>query len=126
MQKVILVGLAGLLGTLSRYWLADWIAHRSGDQFPTPTLVINITGCFLAGLLLYIFQERSLVNETLQATVFIGFLGAFTTFSSIGLQTFALLRNGELALAALYLVASNVGGLLLVWAGYSLAEMVLT
>lgn len=126
MQKVLLVGLAGLLGMLSRYWLSDWIAHRSGDQFPTATLVINITGCFLAGLLLYVLQESSVVNETLQATVFIGFLGAFTTFSSIGLQTFALVRNGELALATVYLVASNVGGLLMIWAGYNLAEIVLT
>ncbi|MBA3440069.1 MAG: fluoride efflux transporter CrcB [Pyrinomonadaceae bacterium] len=124
MQKALFVGLAGLLGTLSRYWLSDWMARRFGDEFPTPTLVVNITGCFVAGIFLYFLQERWLANTTLQATVFIGFLGAFTTFSSVGLQTFTLLRNGEPALAALYMVASNLGGLLMVWAGYGLAKLV--
>ena len=124
MQKLLFVAAAGLLGTLRRYWLSDLIARRFGETFPTATLLVNITGCFLAGFLLFCLQERWLVNTTLQATIFVGFLGAFTTFSAIGLQTFALLRNGELALAALYLVASNLGGLLMVWSGYTLAKLV--
>ena len=124
MPKLFLVGLAGLLGTLGRYWLSDWIARRFGEEFPTATLVVNITGCFLAGFLFYLLQERWLLSEALRTAIFVGFLGAFTTFSAIGLQTFMLLRDGDLTPAAIYLTASNLGGLLMVWGGYNLAKLV--
>jgi CrcB protein len=66
-------------------------------------------------------QERYLVNQNVRSIILIGLLGGFTTFSSLGLQTFTLLQDNEIALAALNLVASNVLGLFLVWAGYTLA-----
>lgn len=124
MQKAILVGLAGLVGTLGRYALSGFIARRFGETFPTGTLVVNIAGCFLAGFLFYLLQERFLVNETMRAVVMIGFLGGFTTFSSFGLQTFTLLKDGELWFAAVNVVGSNLLGLLMVWAGYSVARVV--
>jgi CrcB protein len=122
MQKIGLIGLAGLVGTLGRYWLSDLVARRYGETFPVGTLLVNIVGCFLAGLLFYLLSERFQTSETLQAIVLVGILGGFTTFSSFGLQTFALIRHGELSLAALYIVASNIGGILMAWAGYSLAK----
>jgi fluoride exporter len=121
-MKVLLIGLAGLLGTLGRYWLAGLVSDRYGETFPLGTLAVNLVGCFLAGLLFYLMQERWPFNQTLRAVLMIGFLGGFTTFSAYGLQTFALLRDGELALAALNLVASNLLGLLMVWGGYTLAK----
>jgi CrcB protein len=124
MQKLILIGLAGLVGTLGRYALSGFIARRFGETFPTGTLVVNIAGCFLAGFLFYLMQERFLVNETTRAMVMIGVLGGFTTFSSFGLQTFTLLKDGEIWFAAVNVVVSNVVGLLMVWAGYSLARIV--
>lgn len=124
MQKLLFVAAAGLLGTLGRYWLSDWISRRIGDAFPTATLVVNITGCFLAGFLFYLLQERWPVSEELRTAIFVGFLGAFTTFSAIGLQTFMLLRDGDLTPAAIYLTASNLGGLLMIWGGYNLAKLV--
>ncbi|HEX8494053.1 MAG TPA: fluoride efflux transporter CrcB [Pyrinomonadaceae bacterium] len=123
MMKIMLIGLAGLIGTLSRYWLASVVARRYGETFPTGTLVVNVIGCFLAGLLFYLMQERFQANQTMQAVVMIGLLGGFTTFSAYGLQTFTLLRDGELVLAALYLFASNTIGLLMVWAGYTVAKV---
>lgn len=122
MGKLLFVGLAGLAGTLSRYWLSGLVASRYGETFPLGTLVVNLVGCFLAGLLFYLFQERFLLNQTARAVVMIGFLGGFTTFSSYGLQSFALLQDGELGFAALNIVASNAAGLLMVWAGYTLAR----
>jgi fluoride exporter len=122
MGKLLLIGLAGLIGTLSRYWLSGVVARRYGETCPMGTLVVNLVGCFLAGLLFYLLQERFLVNQTLRTVIMIGFLGGFTTFSSFGLQTFTLLPDGEFGLAALNLVASNVVGLFLVWAGYTLAK----
>ena len=121
-MKILLIGLAGLIGTLLRYWLSGVVARRYGETFPTGTLLVNVFGCFLAGLLFYLMQERFQFNQTLQTILMVGFLGGFTTFSAYGLQTFTLLRDGQPALAALYLLASNLVGLLMVWAGYTLAK----
>ena len=63
-QKVLLIGLAGLVGTLGRYGLSGFIARRFGETFPSGTLVVNIVGCFSAGFLFYLLQERFLVSET--------------------------------------------------------------
>jgi len=116
--------LAGLLGTLGRYALSGIVARRFGETFPTGTLVVNIIGCFLAGFLFYLMQERFLVNDIVRTAIMIGFLGGFTTFSSFGLQTFTLLREGEIGLATMNVLVSNVAGLLTVWAGYSLARFI--
>jgi CrcB protein len=123
MQRIILIGLAGLIGTLFRYWLSGWTARRFGETFPSGTLIVNLVGCFLAGLLFYLMFDRYLVNQTIRTVILIGLLGGFTTFSSFGLQTFTLLREGEVGLALLNIAASNVGGLLMVWFGYSLAKV---
>jgi fluoride exporter len=122
MGKLLLIGLAGLAGTLSRYWLSGVVARRYGETFPMGTLAVNLVGCFLAGLLFYLLQERFLLNQTARTVVMIGFLGGFTTFSSYGLQTFTLLQDGEFAFAAANVVVSNVVGLVFVWVGYTLAR----
>jgi len=122
MIKLLLIGFAGFVGTLGRYWLSGVVARRYGETFPFGTLAVNLIGCFLVGLLFYLMQERYIVNENVRAAILIGLLGGFTTFSSLGLQTFTLLQDNEIALAALNLVASNMLGLLLVWAGYTLAK----
>ena len=119
----MLVGLAGLVGTLCRYWLSGAVARRYGEEFPWGTLAVNVAGCFVVGLLFYLLQERAGVGETARAAVFVGLLGGFTTFSSYGLQTFALLREGRVELAAANVVASNVVGVLAVYAGYALAKL---
>jgi CrcB protein len=122
--KILLVGLAGLLGTLCRYWISGAVSRRYGEAFPFGTLAVNLIGCFAAGLLFQLTQERIAFNETARAAVFVGLLGGFTTFSAYGLQTFELLREGRLGLAALNVVASNLLGLLMVFAGYAAAKLV--
>lgn len=124
MQRLIYIGLAGGVGTSLRYWLSEWTARRFGETFPLGTLVVNLLGCFLAGLLFYLMFDRFVVSPTVRVVVLIGLLGGFTTFSSFGLQTFTLLRDGEMGLALLNIGVSNVAGLLLVWVGYSLAKLV--
>src|SRR5215212_880325 len=123
MLRMLLVGLAGLLGTLCRYWLSGALARRYGEAFPAGTLAVNLLGCFAAGLLFHLMQERGAFSETARAAVFVGLLGGFTTFSSYGLQTFTLLREGQVGLAALNVVASNLLGVLMVFAGYALAKL---
>ncbi len=123
MLRITLVGLAGLAGTLLRYWLSGAVARRYGEAFPAGTLAVNLSGCFAAGLLFHLMQERQVFSETARAAVFVGLLGGFTTFSAYELQTFTLLREGRVGTAAVNVVASNVAGLLLVWAGYASARV---
>jgi len=117
-QKTIFIALAGLVGTLIRYWLASFVARQYGENFPWGTLIVNLIGSFLAGALYHLAEERLLISPALRTVILIGLLGGFTTFSSYGLQTFTLLRDGQIGLATLNVAASNVLGLLMVWAGY--------
>lgn len=123
MQKTILIAFAGLVGTLLRYWLAGYVARQYGETFPWGTMAVNLIGCLVTGVVFYATEERFVVNPTVRAVILIGLLGGFTTFSSYGLQTFALLRDGEYGLATLNIVASNILGLFMVWAGYVLGKL---
>ncbi|HEV7682408.1 MAG TPA: fluoride efflux transporter CrcB [Pyrinomonadaceae bacterium] len=123
MLRLIYIGLAGAVGTLLRYWLSESIAKRFGETFPTGTLIVNLIGCFLAGLLFNLMLSRYPMSPTARTVLLVGFLGGFTTFSAFGLQTFTLLREGELGLALFNIGVSNIGGLLMVWVGFSLAKL---
>jgi CrcB protein len=122
MQKTISIALAGLVGTLLRYWLSGLVAREYGETFPWGTMTVNLIGCFVTGAVFQLTEGRFLVNPAMRTVILIGLLGGFTTFSSYGLQTFTLLRDGEFGLAALNIVSSNVFGLLMVWAGYVLSK----
>ena len=122
MLKTILIGLAGLSGTLLRYWLSGLVARQYGETFPWGTMAVNMIGCLLTGAIFNLTEERFLVNPTLRTVILIGLMGGFTTFSSYGLQTFTLVRDGEFGLATLNIGVSNVLGLLMVWAGYALVK----
>ena len=122
MQKTVLIGIAGLIGTLARYWLSGLVARHYGETFPWGTILVNVIGCFLAGSVFYLSEERFLLNPIVRSAVLIGLLGGFTTFSSFGLQTFTLMRDGHFALATVNLTVSNLLGLAMVWVGYSLPK----
>ena len=122
MNKILFIGVAGLLGTLGRYWLSGWADERWGATFPIGTLIVNLVGCLLIGFLFHATEEKYLVDPVLRSAVLIGFLGGFTTFSSFGVQTFNLLRDGEIFLAGVNVLVSNVAGLLLVWIGYAVSK----
>jgi CrcB protein len=124
MLKIIFIALAGLTGTLLRYWLSGLVARQYGETFPWGTMAVNLAGCFLAGVVFNLSEERFLVNPTLRTVILIGLLGGFTTFSSYGLQTFTLLRDGEFALATVNVVTSNLLGLFMVWVGYVLVKAI--
>ena len=123
MPRLLLVGLGGFLGTVLRYWLSGVIARRYGETFPWGTLAVNALGCFLAGLLFYLLFDRFLTSPTARSVIFIGLLGGFTTFSSYSMQTFALIRDGEVSLALLNILVSNTLCLFLVWLGYTLGKV---
>lgn len=123
MQKTIFIALAGLAGTLLRYWVSGFVSRQYGETFPWGTMAVNLIGCLVAGAVFFLTEERFLVSPTVRTVILIGLLGGFTTFSAYGLQTFTLLRDGEFALAILNVVTSNILGLFLVWVGYVLARV---
>lgn len=124
MQRLLMIGFAGLVGTLARYGLAGVVGRRFGETFPIGTLVVNLVGCFLAGFLFYLLNERLTVSELARTAIMIGFLGGFTTFSAYGLQTMNLFREGSMTLALVYILISNIVGLASVWMGYSIARFI--
>ena len=121
MHKLVLIALGGMLGTLCRYGLTTWVDQRVQSPFPYGTLVINLAGCFVAGLFLPLLEQDWVAPE-LRLAVLTGFLGGFTTFSAYGLQTVALANGGLFSMAVLNVFVSNAAGLALVWIGSSLSR----
>ena len=105
------VGLAGALGALSRYILGRFIAERAGSQFPFGTFFINVTGAFAIGLL-FAFAGRKLINPYVQGVLATGFLGGYTTFSTMSWEGVQLARGGSTRLSLLYLSGNVAFGLL--------------
>ena len=105
------VGLAGSLGALARYLLGRLVAERVSKGFPLGTLLINISGSFVIGLL-FALAARNIIASTLQLILATGFLGGYTTFSTMSWEIVQLARGGSRLAGVLYLVASVVLGLL--------------
>lgn len=126
MDKIWVLLLGGSLGTLGRYYLAEWANTRLGAMFPYGTLLVNALGCLVIGILLGVLEKRyiSLLEAPVQLRLLLmtGFLGAFTTFSSYELEVFLFLRQGFWERALLYLIGSLVMGLVLVAVGARLGR----
>ena len=114
---VFLLGIGGALGALSRFLLSGWAHKTMGSNFPYGTLLINIAGCFLLGLLGTMADKGSFFNPNLKLLVLIGFLGAFTTFSTFAYESWLLLKDGEALKMWLNLGGSIVLGLTAVLLG---------
>ena len=119
MPSLVYVALGAVFGASGRYLVAGWVSRAAAGVFPWGTLCVNLIGCFVIGAA-WGLAERSLWPPAFRTFFFVGLLGSFTTFSSFGLETLHLLRDGELGLAAGYVLGSNLLGFLLVWLGLSL------
>src|SRR5258708_12010566 len=117
MNKYLLVGAGGFLGAIARYWLGSFIGSRMGLRFPYGTVVINISGSFLIGLIVTLIAHRAHWNANWSYLIPIGFIGAYTTFSTFELETFRSVGQGEVFLAFLNVILSVVVGYVAVWLG---------
>jgi len=106
-----LVGLAGALGALARYSVGRLVAEQTKSTFPWGTLLINVSGAFVIGLIAGLVSAKVL-NTTLQAVLATGFLGGYTTFSTMSWETVQLFRSGGRAQGLLYIAGNFVPGLL--------------
>ncbi|MEX0941617.1 MAG: fluoride efflux transporter CrcB [Pseudomonadales bacterium] len=108
MYELAAIGIGGAAGALARYGVTHYSNFLFGTHFPYGTLIVNIAGSFLIGVLFVLFTERSMVSPVLRSASTIGFLGAFTTFSAFSLQSLALMEEGRLAAAFMYVVGSVI------------------
>ena len=117
MGKYLMVGVGGFLGAIARFWLGGFVDAKMGTRFPLGTLVINCTGSFLLGFIVTLMAERAHWSPNLRYLIPIGFIGAYTTFSTFEYETFRVMQDGELLLAFLNVVISVVVGFIAVWMG---------
>ena len=121
MRTAVAIGVAGALGALARYGLEGWVSRRAGS-FPWGTFVVNVSGSFLLGLLVTLLGERFAVAPWVRASLTIGFLGAYTTFSTLSLESYRLLEGRSYALAGANLAGSLAAGVLALYGGVVLGR----
>lgn len=123
MNRILLIGAGGFIGALLRYYVSGWVQQAAKDAgFPWGTLIVNLSGCLAIGILSYLADMRGIFTPDSRAFVFVGMMGAYTTFSTFGNETMALFRDGESFTALMNVGAHMALGLGAVWAGRALAS----
>jgi len=123
MLKLLYVGIGGFFGTVARYGLSGFVQNRINATYPLGTLTVNVVGCLLIGLLMYTVTARQLFGPQTRLFLMIGLLGSFTTFSTLGYETFHYLRLERIGLALLNVGANVVLGLGAVATGWIVGKM---
>jgi CrcB protein len=121
--QYLVISLGGILGANARYLLGTWIAQRYGTSFPYGTLVINVSGSFVIGLFLTLIAERFVLHPNWRLFFAVGFLGAYTTFSTFSYESVVLLQNGSWRLGLVNMVGSVVLGPIAVVIGMAVARL---
>lgn len=125
-SDILIVGISGFFGAIARYLVYLRVGVRAEAGFPWATLTVNLMGCLLIGILAVLIGREGPYSRHIYLVGAVGFLGAFTTFSAFGLETFQLLRQHQLLLAFWSASANMFGGLLAVGLGYLIASAVIT
>jgi CrcB protein len=123
LQKYLLIAMGGALGSIARYWVGSTVSGRIGTRFPYGTFIINITACVIIGFAITFLGKRADLSAAWRYLIPIGFVGAYSTFSTYEWETLSTLRSGAFFLAALYAVGSLLLGLVAVWGGAALADL---
>jgi CrcB protein len=121
-QKLLLLAAAGAAGTLARFGLGGLAQRLTTSGFPWGTLVVNGVGCLLFGIVWSLAEERLVISGTTRTIALVGFMGAFTTFSTFAFETTQMLDDGQWFLAAANVLAQNVTGVVLVLAGIAVGK----
>ncbi len=122
LKTIAVIGLGGALGSMLRYSVAVVTEKFLGATIPIATLLINLLGCLLIGVLIAVFDRNILVSPHLKWFLITGFCGGFTTFSAFGNDALILFSTGQPFTAISYVLASVIGGILLVYLGFLLAS----
>jgi len=123
MSQFIAVGIGGCLGAIARYWLAGLVQRYSSGEFPFGTLAVNVLGCLILGYVIGLVEYRQLFGPSMRMFLTVGVLGGFTTFSTFGYETFALLRDSQHWLALANVAANTITGVVAVMVGWMAAKL---
>lgn len=123
-QKYLFIAVGGALGSLARFWVGSTVAGRMGTRFPYGTFVINLSACILIGFSIVLLDRRGTLNPAWRFLLPVGFVGAYSTFSTFEWETFVNLQTGAFLIAALYVAISVVLGLVGVWCGIMIARAI--
>ena len=121
-MEIIAIAIGGAFGAVARYWLTEVASIAFGSDFPYGTLIVNILGSLCLGLVFVLLIERSLVGPLWRSALVVGFLGAFTTFSTFSLQAFDLLQQERFLAGGGYILGSVIASLIAVGAGMLIAK----
>jgi fluoride exporter len=124
MNRYLLISIGAVLGANARYLVGLWAVDRFGAGFPYGTLLVNVTGSFVLGFLIAALDGRLPLPSDLRFLVGVGFLGAYTTFSSFAVESLILLRDGTLWTALLNIFGNNLAGLAAALLGFILARWI--
>ncbi|MEI8307055.1 MAG: fluoride efflux transporter CrcB [Chloroflexales bacterium] len=124
MLNMFAVAIGAAVGANLRYLISTWAAQRFGSGFPYGTLLINVTGCLVIGVVLTLAATKFTLSEPLRLLIVTGILGGYTTFSSFGYETFAMIGGGNWVGAAIYLTGSLSLGLGAVFLGSVLVRLI--
>lgn len=124
MNNLLLIASGGALGSVARFGITKFIGKIIGGAFPWGTLTANFIGLLIIGFLFELF-ERSILSQSMRYLITVGFLGGLTTFSTYGLETLLLMKNGQIRLSILNLLLSNIGGLICVGIGMLFSRFLL-
>ncbi len=123
MHPLLMAGFGGLIGTIMRYLLNEVVYKIfNAPLYPYGTLIINVIGCLLIGLIAGLAESRVFLTPNLRIFIQIGLLGGFTTFSTFSYETFTLMNDGQLVLGLTNVLLQVILGLIAVWIGYHLGN----
>ncbi len=117
MSRYLMIALGGALGSLARYGVALWVQQRVGGAFPSGTFLVNVSGCLIMGVVMTLLTEGGAFDPNWRFLVPIGFIGAYTTFSTFEMETFRAVEEGGLLIALSNIVFSVIVGFLALWLG---------
>ena len=123
MKHLLFIALGGAGGALARHWLSNLVHDSVVSRLPLGTLSVNILGSFAIGIMYVVIVERGLIHPDWRSVFIVGFLGAFTTFSTFSLETVALMENGQAGMAMGYVLLSVVVCIVAVWASVTLTRL---
>tara|TARA_Y100000748_G_scaffold267904_1_gene239114 strand:- start:611 stop:988 length:378 start_codon:yes stop_codon:yes gene_type:complete len=125
MNLFIAIFLGGGCGALSRYLIIDQMNKLGTNSFPYGTMLVNVLGAFLIGIVYYLLMSKIIINEQLKVFITIGFLGGFTTFSSFNLDFFRLIESGNIFPALMYALVTLLTTIVAFYIGYSLSKILI-
>ena len=123
LRTLLLIGLGGFLGSISRFLLALGVNRIFQSVLPIGTLAVNILGCLLIGIIYSLAEQKNMLNPELRVFLGVGFCGGFTTYSSFAFEKFSLIKTGDFLLLSVYLGASVFLGLIAVFIGSQIHKL---